>query len=514
MRRQSTLSRRAVLQAGPVAAGAIMSKPGSAASRAGENVFTRLGVRPFINMTATYTINGGAPMLAEVRQAMDEAAEFAVNLDELMEKAGERIASLLGAEACMVSSGCAAALVHATAACMAGGDPEKMKQLPDSRGLRDEVIMPRQSRNEYDHAFRAPGARIVEVDTPEEFHSALGRRTAMVAVLGVGEAAGKIRLEEMAEAAHKQGVPVLVDAAAELPWKPNPYLSRGADLAAYSGGKIIRGPQSAGLLLGRMDLVKAAWLHSSPHHALGRPMKVSKEEIAGMVAAIEYWAGKRKIDEEYRTWERWYGLISDEITKAPGVTTKLLPPKGASPFPVLEVSWDPERIKLTGGELYRLLMDGEPRIMSHAGGEATTFVIRAVAMKPEHPPMVARRLAELFREASNAPARPAPAPPRVDLTGAWEADLKFVSGATRHTLVFSPPRGGGGNKIAGTQIGRSTRGPLSGKLAGDQVQFRGTLVVEGMRLQYSFSGTVTGDSMTGDVELGEFGRGTWTARRA
>ena len=514
MRRESSFSRRAVLQAGGVAAGAVLGQPGSAAPRAGENVFTRLGVRPLINMTATYTINGGAPMLPEVRQAMEEAAEYAVNLDELMEKAGERIAALLGAEACMVSSGCAAALVHATAACMAGGDPEKMKQLPDSRGLRDEVIMPKQSRNDYDHAFRAPGARIVEVDTLEEFHAALGIRTAMVAVLGVGEAAGKMRLEQMAEAAHKHGVPVLVDAAAELPWKPNPYLSRGADLAGYSGGKILRGPQSAGLLLGRKDLVQAAWLHSAPHHALGRPMKVSKEEVVGMVAAIEYWAAKRKIEEEYRTWERWYGLISDEITKVPGVAARLLPPKGASPFPVLEVSWDPERVKLTGGELYRLLMDGEPRIMSHAGGELSSFVIRAVAMKPEHPPMVARRLAEVFREASNAPRRPAPAPPQVELTGAWEADLKFVSGAARHTLVFSPPRGGSGNRIAGTQIGRSARGPLSGKLEGNQVRFRGVLVVEGMRLQYSFSGTVSGDSMSGEVELGEFGRGSWTARRS
>ena len=200
-----------------------------------------------------------------------------------------------------MTSGAAAALSHATAACIAGSDPELMQQLPDLTGLRDEVIMPRESRNVYDHAFRSWGARVIEVDTVEAFHAALGPRTAMVAVLGTGEARGPLRLEAIAAAAHKIGVPVIVDAAAELPRRPDPYLTRGADLVAYSGGKTMRGPQCAGLLLGRKDLVWAAFMNGAPHHAVGRMMKVGKEEIIGMLAAVEVLMS-RGIDDDYRRW--------------------------------------------------------------------------------------------------------------------------------------------------------------------------------------------------------------------
>lgn len=203
-------------------------KPARAKSMS--NIYTRIGVKPFINLTATYTINGGALTLPEVKRAMDEASRYSVNLDELMEKVGARLAELLGAEAAIVTSGCAAALAHSTAAAIAGADPEKMQRLPHLDGMRDQVIMPKQSRNAYDHAFRSPGATIIEIDRAEEFHNALSDRVALVAVLGTGEPKGRIRLEEMVAAAHKRGIPVIVDAAAELPFTPNPYLSRGATI--------------------------------------------------------------------------------------------------------------------------------------------------------------------------------------------------------------------------------------------------------------------------------------------
>ena len=193
-----------------------------------------------------------------------------------MEKAGARIAELIGCEAAIVTSGAAAALSQATAACIVGTDPELMQQLPNLAGLKDEVIMPRESRNVYDHAFRSWGTRVIEVDTVDAFHAALGPRTAMVAVLGTGEARGPLRLEAIVAATRKMGVPVIVDAAAEIPRRPDPYLTRGADLVAYSGGKTMRGPQCAGLLLGRKDLVWAAFMNGAPHHAVGRMMKVGK----------------------------------------------------------------------------------------------------------------------------------------------------------------------------------------------------------------------------------------------
>lgn len=474
-----------------------------------ENVYTKLGVKPFINMTATYTINGGAPMLPEVKQAMEEASLWAVNLDELMEKAGARVAELLGAESAIITCGCAAALVHATAAAMAGGDPEKMKKLPDTTGLRNEVLMAKQSRNDYDHAFRAPGAKLIQYDRREEFYAALSNRTAMVAVLGTGEAKQNIRLEEIAEAAHKRGIPVIVDAAAELPVRPNPFLSRGADLVAYSGGKILRGPQSAGVLAGRKDLIAAAWWNSSPHHAFGRSMKVSKEEVAGMVTALEYFHGKRNLEAEYQTWRGWYQQIAAELAKIPGVTTKMNPPAGASPFPTMEVAWDPQKLRITGEQMYDQLLNGEPRIMSHAGGESTSFLIRAVAMRPEHPALVAQRLTQIFAGASTAPVKAQPAP-GASLAGTWDLELKFVSGQAHHTLILETPSA---NRVQGLHFGLQAKAKLRGKVEGQNIEFLSVLPVEGMQIPYQFRGTIQGDRLGGEVELGEFGRATWSARR-
>src|SRR5882724_4921710 len=172
------------LQAGGTGAAALLAgaSPSAAAPADSPQIYTRIGVKPFINLTATYTINGGALMLPEVRAAMDEASHWPVNIDELMEKVGERLAEWMGAEAAIVTSGSAGALTHAAAACVAGGDPEKMKQLPILTGMKTDVIMPKQSRNDYDHAVRTVGARIVQVDTPHEFEQALGERTAMILV--------------------------------------------------------------------------------------------------------------------------------------------------------------------------------------------------------------------------------------------------------------------------------------------------------------------------------------------
>src|SRR5260221_2092944 len=503
-------SRRAVLGTGT--GFALLGGPSlSAAAPAPEppRIYTRIGVQPFINLTATYTINGGALMLPEVREAMDEASRWPVNIDELMEKAGARIAEWMGAEAAIVTSGAAAALTHATAACVAGGDPEKMKQLPILTGLKTDVIMPKQSRNDYDHAIRTVGARIVEFETPHEFQEALGEHTAMIAVLGTAEAQGKVRLEQIAAAARKLGVPVLVDAAAELPAKPNPYLARGADLVAYSGGKILRGPQCAGILAGRRDLVRAAWLNSAPHHAFGRAMKAGKEEIVGMLTALDVYFHKRDIPAEYRQWESWYAHITAEISRVPGVRTRVIPAAGASPFPVLEIAWDATRIGMTSGELYKLLLDGEPRIMSHAAGDGYSFILRPVAMKPDDYKPVARRLREVFASAPKAKAPPAQISLAANPTGQWDMDVEFVRGTSRHVLLLQV-RGG---RLSGSHHGTSAHGDVEGTLSGDRIRFRSTLPVEGVRLVYSFEGTISGDRMEGEVGLGEYGAATWKAWR-
>src|SRR5712692_8495737 len=489
-------SRRELFHASAMATAAATSLAAKPARTEEPNIYTRIGVRPFINLTATYTINGGTLTLPEVKAAMDEASRYSVNIDELMDKVGERLAKLLQCECAIVTAGAAAALTHATSACLAGGDPEKMKQLPDLTGLKNEVIMPRQSRNVYDHAIRTVGVKMIEIDTREDFHAALGKRTAVVAVLGTGEAAGKIRLEEMAEAAHKIGVPVLVDAAAELPTPPSIYLKRGADLVAHSGGKIIRGPQCSGLLLGRKDLVKAAWINGSPHHAFGRALKVGKEEIMGLLAAIEYFVSKRDMPSEYREWEGWYAHITKTVTRLAGIQTKVNPPSGASPFPVLNVEWDPQKYNLTGGALYDLLLNGEPRIMSHAAGDGHSFIIRPAAMQPGDEKLVAARLEQIFQRSAGAPAPKSLRAPSSQIAGRWDVEVQFVRGSSRHTLFLEQD----GNKISGTHEGHRLKGDLAGGIDGDQVRLRSGFRFEGSGLSYTFLGKVNGDSMSGEVD--------------
>jgi L-seryl-tRNA(Ser) seleniumtransferase len=480
----------------------------AAAAESSPGVYKRIGADPFINCTATVTINGGSRQLPEVIEAIEQASHYHVNLDQLMEVAGRHIAKQLQVPWAMVSSGAAAALVHACAACVAGTDPERMQQLPDLTGLKNEVIIPASSRNQYDHAVRMIGLKTIEVDSKEELQAAINHRTAVVMVLGNRFDKVRLGLDEVAPIAKAAGVPVLVDAAADILIVPNPYLAAGADLVCYSGGKILRGPQTAGLLLGREDLVRAAFANSAPHHAFGRPMKVSKEEIVGMTAAVDAWVNKRDIRAEYEEWKSWYAHITKVITQVAGVKTEVQEPTRGGPFPTMNVSWDPERIGLTAGELHKILLSGEPAIQTHAEGEGYSFRFRPVAMKPDEYKIVADRLLEVFR---NAPKpRPATlAKPASDISGRWNVQMKFALGEADHLLFLEAY----GNRLTGTHIGSLTRGRVEGEIDGDRVRFQSVLPIEGSRLSYEFSGRLAGDRMEGDLDLGEYPNGRWTAVR-
>lgn len=505
-KRRAGVNRRNVLSAaGLFAAG------GSTTSAAPvtPDVYTRLGVRPFINTTATLTINGGSRMLPEVIAAIEQASHFHVNMDELMDGASARLAELLKVEWGLVTAGAAAALSHATAACIAGSDPEKMQQLPDLRGLKNQVIMPRESRNVYDQATRTLGVEIIEVDSVAELESALGPRTAMIQILGVHFGSARFGLREVAPIAKRAGVPILVDAAADYLIVPNPYIALGAELVAYSGGKILRGPSTAGLLVGRKDLVQAAWANSAPHHAFGRAMKVSKEEIVGMVVAVESFLRKRNLQEEFKEWEGWYAHITSRVQTVAGVSTKVNPPQRGGPFPTLTVTWDPTRVGLSAGEVGKLLANGEPRIMSHAAGEGNSFVLRPVALRPDDHKAVAERLVEIFRAAPQGRTKAAPAAPGADISGRWEVDVRYTTGGAAHKLFLQLK----GSKVSGTHFGWANEGKLAGSMDGDRVTFRSALPVGGQSLSYGFSGKVTGNSMAGDLDLGEYGKAKWTARR-
>jgi len=366
----------------------------------GPNIYETIGVKPIINCQGTFTILSGSQTLPEVKKAIDEASRRYVHMDELMEKVGQHLAELTGAEFGIVTAGCAAALTHVTAACVAGADPEKMQRLPDVTGLKNEVIMPKASRNVYDHAIRMVGVKIVEVQNPEQFHAAVNERTAMISILGDAEEHNGVSLEEMVEVSRARGIPVLVDAAAERPDVPNYYLKKGVDVVAYSGGKCLRGPQCSGLALGRRDLLWAAWLNSAPHHAFGRSMKVGKEEIMGLLTAVEMWVKHRDHKAEWKMWESWLQTISTELAKIQGVQLEVRQPGRSNVAPALSIRWDAARLKLTPEDVKRILNEGTPRIWVPLTHHGSGLSIMPYMMEPGEDKIVAERLTEVFAKAA------------------------------------------------------------------------------------------------------------------
>ncbi len=351
--------------------------------------YESIGVRPLINCRGTYTIISGSIILPEVREAMTLASQRYVNLDELMEGVGARIAELMECEWGLVTDGCAAALCQVTAACVAGNDPEKMIRLPDTTGMKNEVIVQTCHRNVYDHAIRMVGVKMIEVETKAEFKAALNERTAMLFVFGDAEERGQITVKEMAELGHEHGIPTFVDAAAERPDVPNWYLEQGADAVAYSGGKCLRGPQASGLVLGRKDLLQNAFLNGAPHHALARPMKAGKEEIMGLLAAAEQWV-KRDHKAEWKEWERRLGVITEAVKDVDSVTTAIRQPGRSNVAPVLEINWDVKTVGMSGTDAASQLSKGEPRI--ELDGNANGISIMPYMMEEGEDEIVAARL--------------------------------------------------------------------------------------------------------------------------
>ncbi|MFB3903978.1 MAG: aminotransferase class V-fold PLP-dependent enzyme [Acidobacteriota bacterium] len=522
MKKTNSLDRRELLKSGGglIAAAAVadripfdaISAPAPAAGSS--SVYEAIGVRPLINCKGTFTIITGSLTLPEVKKAMDDASRHFVHLDELMEAVGARLARLTGAEWGIVTAGCAAAMTAATCACIAGGSPEKLQRLPGLDGLKDEVVIPNWSRNVYDHAIRMLGVRILTPSSLEELEAALGPRTAMVYILAGKDDTGSFGLEPITRIARARGVPVLVDAAAEN-LTPEIHFQRGADLVAYSGGKALRGPQCAGLLLGRKDLCQAAWINSAPHHAFGRSLKVGKEEIIGMLAAVEMWY-RRDHQAEWKTWEGWLAQIARQVETVPGVTTAVLKPDSLSNnTPSLKINWDGSRLGVSGEEVFQKLLNGNPRVQLY-GSTGTrreklpesSVTVTAWMMQPGEAELVGRLLAEALTTAAPS-ASSAPALPGLDLSGRWDAELVFMRGSEPH-MLFLEQKGG---RLHGTHWGEALRGKLDGWIEGDEVEFRSVQPTEATELEFRFRGKASAQSIRGTVDLGEYGKATWTAQR-
>ncbi len=387
--------------AGLLATGCAPPEP--APAEVAEDIYARLGLRTFINAAGTYTALTASLLPEEVRSAMDAASRQYVALAELHAAAGGRIAELVGAEAALVTSGAAAALTQATAACVCGSDQDAIRQVPDTTGLKSQVVIQRSHRFGYDHAIRNVGIELVEVETRAELEDAVNDDTAMLFYLNAATNQGQISREEFAEVGQATGIPTLIDAAADVPPADNlrAFTRMGFSLVAFSGGKGLRGPQCSGLLLGRRDLIDAAYLNGSPHgNSIARIAKVGKEEIVGLMRAVELYVEKDH-DAEWADWEARVQTIVDAVAGIPSVEAEQFVPELANVVPHAGITWDPERIPMMRSDVAQALRDGEPRIEPRPGpADAPRLDIGVWMMQPGDHEVVAARIAEILSAAA------------------------------------------------------------------------------------------------------------------
>ncbi len=366
-------------------------------------VYERLGVKRIINATGAITRFGGSLMPAEVVEAMSQAARCFVDIDELNRRAGEAVARHTGAEAGLVCGGAAAGLLLQVAACVAGKDPVKIKHLPDTTGMQNEVVIHKAHRNGYDHAWRMGGIKFVEIGwaqgtQPWELEQAIGERTAAVAyVVHPWWGHNALPLPQVVEIAHRRNVPVIVDAAAALPPAGNltAFSRLGCDMVTYSGGKAICGPQSSGILCGRKDLVEAAVMQSSPNHAIGRPMKVGKEEIIGLVTALELYA-RRDHAADMRRWSGMAQTVADALAGIPGLRVSLEQDDRDRLTPQATVRFTAEWHGPGPAEVAQALRRGDPPIYIGARPEEAEVYVNSHMLQEGEPEIIARRLRQML----------------------------------------------------------------------------------------------------------------------
>ncbi|MBL8689597.1 MAG: aminotransferase class V-fold PLP-dependent enzyme [Rhodospirillaceae bacterium] len=397
-------------------------------SRSNENVYQRLGLRTIVNASGPSTRLTGGIMRPEVAEAMAEASQWCVDLAELQGRASEVIAEATGAEAGYVTAGASAALMLGSAACLAGLDPAKMNRLPDTTGMPNEVVMARSHRNMYDHAVAQAGAKLIEVGIPDRFSGA-GVRDAQVweydaaitdktaAVLWVAQAHSEPTLKEIVALAHRRGVPVIVDAAGQLPPAENlkKFIAEGADLVAFSGGKAIGGPQASGILCGRRDLIQSAALQQLDHDTyfeqwtppaslfdkhkligfpasgIGRASKCGKEEIVGLLTALRYFLDENS-DERHARYLKLCQEVANGLKGVKGATVTLVDKryKGA---PAVELAVDEDVLGFSARDLVKRLQDGNPSVhANHARVRDGLVVFGPSCMKPGDPAIVIERV--------------------------------------------------------------------------------------------------------------------------
>lgn len=365
------------------------------------NVYDELGVTTVINAVGTMTVLGGSILRPELEAVMAQAGRHFVPVVELEVAAGKRISEMLKLPAgydAIVTSGAAAAMQSGLAGILTGNNPEFIRQIPDLTGMKSEVIIQKTHRNAFDHQLRTTGIKLVVIETREELKAAINAKTAMMHFSNFANNSGQIKVEEWVKLAHENNIPAFIDAAADTPpvshlWD---YAYMGYDLIAFSGGKAIRGPQCAGLLIGKKEYVANALLNNSPHEdVIGRSQKVGKEEIVGMVKALEIFLKEdhEALDKE---WRARLGYISAAITKIPGVITAFPTPGIANHVPTMDIDWD-QRVKITPKEVSIALKKSTPSIAIGPGDGREGLSMNSFMLQPGEEKIIAAKLAEVLK---------------------------------------------------------------------------------------------------------------------
>jgi uncharacterized pyridoxal phosphate-dependent enzyme len=412
MKRRDVIKNLSILPVAGVAIGSAIPlesllaapSPPAVAAAPKRDFFKELGVTPRINAGATMTYLSGSLMMPEVLDAINSTCHDFANMYELQDKAGAKIAEMLNCEAAMVTSGAACALVLGTAACLTGTDSELIKQLPNLPGAQREVIIQKTHRYVFDQSVRNTGVRLVEVEDADHMEKSINENTVMALFFNGAESWGgppdKIKHEKFIEIAKRHSIPTFIDAAADVPPVENlfKYQKMGFDLVTFSGGKMIRGPQSAGLLFGRKDLIEAAKLNNSPHECpIGRPMKVNKEEIFGMYAALKLYLEKDHA-KEWQDWLNRINSISKQLEKIPTLKSETtVSPGPANAFPSMKVTWDQSKVKIKPRDVVKALEEGTPSII--AGGRGNSLSIGVVLLRPDQVNIVASRVKDILLKA-------------------------------------------------------------------------------------------------------------------
>jgi seryl-tRNA(Sec) selenium transferase len=481
-----------------------------------ENLYTHVGVRPILNARGTYTIISGSQSLPEVKEAMFEASNYFVHLDELMPAVGAEIAKHMGAPMAIVTTGCEAAIALATVACICGTDPEFAQSMPYIAQHR-QVIIPKYSRNPYDFGVRMCGPEILEVESDDDLRAKITTKTAMIYVMS-GPRAFKepLSIRTICAIAKEKGVPVFVDAAAEEPVVPNIHLAAGATFVGYSGGKCMRGPQAAGVLLGPKDLCAAAFWNAAPHHNWGRALKVGKEEAMGMLAAVRQWY-KRDHEAEQTQWLAWDKDIARALQDIPTLTTHIEMPGGdlSNRAPVLTIRWDGRAVGITGTELAEKLDRGTPRI-AVGGGEGhrpdamnSSIEIMPYMMQPGDHLVVAEVVGRYLRHPGDIASPSQFSGPTADLAGTWNVSIEYVRGVGQQQFILRQI----GDSLTGEHKGEVFQAAIRGKVEADHVTLRSMMRPSGYYLPYVFVGKCAGNTFSGEVTMGEYGAGTFVATR-